>query len=259
MSTIDPRRAIEFVNHIDLPDEPDFSVERAGEPLAPPTYSSKDQAVAVGSQIAEFSKNVPVAMRPAISNSFLLAQLAANKELSKNKGGTTLSWYAKYNEVLANIGWVIEGSARNLKAISGTKLHVHEEIMPVIAAVLGPAVAAASVIATALNGLAKMSEDSPWITLFDRESQRARANQFQIAYVDAPGGAAPVIKLAGFELDASRSVVQVLFFKFGTEKATLRHYSSTLSVNPDVFQSVQGAVQQKVASFVEGYIASVDI
>ena len=258
MSTNDPKRALDFVSNVDLPDEPNFAIERDGEAPPLPTYDNKDQAVTVGSQVAEFSARVPAALRPAISNSFLLAQLAANKELSK-KGGNTLSWYAKYNEVLANVGWVIEGTASNFKEISGTKLHVHEEILPVLAAVLGPAAAAASIIATTLKGLQSMNKGSPWITLFDRESQRAHANQFQLAYVDAPNSKAPVMKLASFELDAKSSVVQVLFFKFGSQSATLRHNSSTLSVNSGVFDSVQTAVQQKVASFVTGYITALDI
>ena len=41
-----------------------------------PKYEQKDQAVAIGSQITEFSKAIPADIRPAISNSLLLAQLA---------------------------------------------------------------------------------------------------------------------------------------------------------------------------------------
>jgi len=261
MTITDPSTARQFINSIDLPDEPDLILER-GEatalPAALPSYGSREQAVAVGSQIAEFTQKVPAALRPAISNSFLLAQLAANKEVAKN-GGDTLKWYAKYNEVLANIGWVVEGSATSLKVVEHSGLQLHKEILPLIAVALGPAVAAATVVATALNGLANINKDSPWITLFDRESQRVKANQFQIAYIDAPNRAAPTVSLACFELDASRSITQVLFFKFSEQQAKLRHYSSTLSMNQGIFESVQGAVQQRVASFVAGYVASIDI
>jgi 3-oxoacyl-[acyl-carrier protein] reductase len=128
-----------------------------------------------------------------------------------------------------------------------------------IAAVLGPVAAAASIIATTLKGLQAMNKDSPWITLFDRESQRASANQFQLAYVDAPDAKAPVMKLASFELDAEGSVTQVLFFKFGTQKATLKHNSTTLSMNLGIFDAVQNAVQQRVATFLTGKVAALDI
>jgi hypothetical protein len=261
--TITSSTARQFISSIDLPNEPVLGLERGLErggqaEAALPSYGTQEQAVAVGSQIAEFSQKVPAALRPAISNSFLIAQLAANKEITKN-GGNTLKWYAKYNEVLANVGWVVEGSASSLKEVKSSGLQVHKEILPIIAAALGPAVAAAAIVTVALQGLANMDKDSPWITLFDRESQRAEANQFQIAYVDAPNGAAPTISLACFELDASRSITQVLFFKFGEAQAKLRHYSSRLSMNQGVFESVQGAVQQRVASFVAGYVAGIDI
>jgi len=254
-STNDPKRG--NVDSIDLPHEPSLGIE-LDEPPAPPTYNNKAQAFAIGSQLVEFSGRVPAALRPAIINSVLLAQLAANKELSK-KGGDTLSWYAKYNEVLANVGWVIEGSASNFRQVSETKLHVYEEILPMLAAVFGPAAAARSIIVLALRELQAMNNDARWLALFDRASQRAHANQFQLAYVDAPNAAAPIMKLASFELEAKNSVTQVLFFKFGSQRATLRHYSSTLSVNSAVFDGVQAALQQKVAGFLPSYVTALDI
>jgi hypothetical protein len=258
MSISDPASARQFVNNVDLPDAPEFGIERGGDPTALPVYEAKEQAVAVGSQIAEFSKRVPAPLRPAISNSFLLAQLAANKHLSKT-GGNSRDWYAKYNEVLANIGWVVEDSGQSMKEVKGSGLQVHQEILPLVTAALGPAVAAAAIVTATLKGLANMNKDSPWITLFDHQSQRAHANQFQVAYIDAPQSSMPVITLAGFELDAKRSVTQVLFFKVSSAEAKLRHYSSKVSMNQGVFDAVQGAVQQKVASFVAGYVAAVDI
>lgn len=258
MSTPIFPQARQFVEELEVPDVPDFAIERAGGSSALPKYGTEDQAIAVGSQIAEFSERVAAELRPDISNSFLLAQLAANKEISKNGGGSR-AWYAKYNEVLANIGWVIEGSGQSMRELKGSGLEVHKEILPVIAAALGPAVSAAALVTKALEGLAAMDKDSPWITIFDHQSQRAEANQFQIAYIDAPNRAAPTITLAGFELDARRAVTQVLFFKFRSEEAKLRHYTSNISMNTSVFHAVQSAVTEKVAKYVTGYVAAIDI
>jgi hypothetical protein len=181
----------------------------------PPDYETGiDQAVAVGSQIADFAAGVSAELRPHIANSFLLAQLAANREI-KERGGGTEHWYGSYLSTPANTGWLIESDALIERAVSGSSAQVHKEIMPILTLALGPAVAASALVLGVLEGLQNMDKDQPWISLFDYESQRASANQFQISYVTASdGGVAARISLACFELDASRSVTRVLFFRF---------------------------------------------
>ena len=60
-------------------------------------------ALAVGSQLVEFTERVGVAQRNAVADGILLAQLAANKAVAG--GGDAFRWYDKYVEVLQNIGW----------------------------------------------------------------------------------------------------------------------------------------------------------
>lgn len=260
LSINDASAARSFVQALALPDIPRFTeAESAGLDAAGPVYqANKDQAVVVGSQIAEFAAAVPRDLRPAISNSFLLAQLAANKQTGQAQTGSK-AWYEKYNEVLANVGWVVESDGSSMKEVKVDGLELHKEILPVIATVLGPAVAAATVVTAALSGLANMNKDSPWITLFNRQSQRATANQFQISYADAPGGAAPRIKIACFELVASRTVTQVLFFKFSDSRATLNYSATELSLNQAIFDQQKSVVEQRLASYVSSYVAALDI
>lgn len=226
--------------------------------LPTPTYEDgTQQVVTIGSQIAEFSTKVPEARRPQIANSFLLAQLAANKMVAD--GGDTEKWYECYVNVLANIGWLTETETFSDRNVSGSSSEVHEEIIPIILAALGPAVAAVALVTKILEGLAAMDEQSPWITLFNKESQRATANQFQVSYADVPDGKEPRISLACFELDASRSVTQVLFFKFAESNARLRHFGSKLSMNPSVFDAVQDVVKERVVDYVANYVAAIEI
>lgn len=235
----------------------DFENLGTGGPPAPDYQPDTAQVVTVGSQIAEFAKGIPQELRPQIADSFLLAQLAANR--STADGGDSQDWYDRYVEVLANVGWLVETESFTKRDISGSHLRVHEEIIPVIATVLGPAVAAAAMVTTVLQSLANMEKDSPWITLFDRETQRAQANQFQISYADVADGGAPRIALACFEFDASRSVTQVLFFKFSDSQATLRNAGARLGMNPGVFEAVGDVVRAKVAEYVTNYVGAVEI
>ena len=211
----------------------------------------------IGSQIAGFAAAVDPAIRPHISNAFLLAQLAANKRVA-DQGGDSRAWYDHYIAVLQGIGWTLEGDSSSTRVVSGTSIHVHEAILPVIEALLGPAVAASSTIMTVLKGLSNMQQDAPWITLFSRESQRASANQFQISYTSEEGGK-PIIVLAGFELEASGSVTQILFFKLGSSAAKLKHFDIKLSVDPLIFGAVKDAIHGRVVTRVQDFIADIEI
>lgn len=267
MNTIciaNPWDARSFLERIELDESSLFAAEATGQEgdslrtLLPSYQADKDQAVIVGSQITEFAANVPADLRPQVSNSFLLAQLAANKHI-KTIDGASGDWYKKYIEVLANVGWLVEENSDAKRKVAGSSLQVHKEILPIIAAALGPSVAAVSLITTALNGLENMDKDSPWITLFDHESQRAEANQFQISYVDASDDASPRTTVTCFELNASRAITQVLFFKFSHTTAELSHFQADLGINAEVFNRVKDVVEDKVASYVSGYIRDIEI
>jgi hypothetical protein len=171
--------------------------------------------------------------------------------------GDSARWYQRYVDVLVNIGWVIETNVVTQRDVSGHNLSVHEEIIPVVTAALGPVAASASVIAL-LKGLANMNKDLPWITLFERESQRVSANQFQISYTKIENGT-PRITLVGFELDASGSVTQVLFFKFGASHASLKHRDIKIAVNATLFGQVADTIAARVKTFVTQYIADIKI
>jgi hypothetical protein len=227
-------------------------------PELPEYKSGVEQAVTVGSQISEFAKSVPQEIRPYIDNAFLLAQLAANFEIQEH-GGSTSAWYDKYIEVLENAGWVVESRGDSVREVTGASAEVHQKIIPVLTAALGPAAAASSIVITTLNSLAEMNEDQPWITLFDRESQRASANQFQVSYVDVDEHKVPRLTLASFELDARRAVTQILFFKFLNTEATLSHFESKMSINKTAFENGKEIIAARLADRTAGFLTEVKI
>jgi hypothetical protein len=223
---------------------------------APPVYEeNQPQVVAIGSQIAEFAADVPAALRPQVANAFLLAQLAA----SRAHPGGGRDWYAFYVEVLANTGWIIERDESSEHDLSDLSGELHEAVIPVLTTLLGGAIAAAAMVTAVLEGLSAMDEGKPWITLFDRESRRAATNQFQISYADAPAGAAPQIRLAAFELDAERTVTQVLFFKFSGTNAVLRTFGAGLSLNAPIFEASKSLIEDKIADYVASYVRDIEI
>ncbi|RYH09190.1 hypothetical protein [Tropicimonas sp. IMCC6043] len=254
-----PAAAIAFVETLDLPDiglGPLRGTEAAA--LPPPDFTKTgSDSVAVGSQIAAFAEGFDEGLREPIANAFLLAQLAADKQIEKT-GGDTEAWYREYVRVLGGLGLTDEDRAITLKEVTGTTLEVHKEIIPVLTAVMAPAVGAATALKAVLDGLAAMDKNSPWITLFDRTSQRAEANQFQISYADVVDGV-PVISLAAFVLEAHRAVTQVLFFRFSDSGARLRHFSKRMTVNPTAFGAAGPAVARKLAERTQDFVADIEI
>lgn len=246
-----------FVRSLDLPDRgPSLEAVEAPAP-PPPQFTSKREVVAVGPQLAEFSDAVPMELRPLISNSMLLAQLAATK--ATEASDSVFDWHVKYRDVLSQIGWSVQGSEAQVQQLGNQDLGVHKAIIPVLTALLGPAVAAVSLIISVLQGLNDMNKDSPWITLFDQSSQHARGAKFQISYVDADGNGAPAISLLAIGIQADRTITQVLFFKFSSQHAELRKSTSTLSTSALRLTTDRAVIEGRVGTFISDFVKNVQI
>ena len=243
-----------FIAQLDVPQP--RSTRGAAEPPKV-AFTSAKEVVAVGPQLAEFSDKVPVDLRPAISNTMLLAQLAADKSASQSDN--VLDWHAKYREVLSKVGWQVNDAQDQLRQITDKNLSVHKAIIPVLTALLGNAAAAASMIVTVLKGLEDMDKDSPWITLFERQSQHAKGAKFQLSYVDADSSGAASIKLLSCAIKADRTITQVLFFKFSAQHAEMHDRSTELSTNRDILNAGKDSIAAKVGGFINDFVAGIEI
>lgn len=252
--------ATEFARNADLPmhRRRTSGPEDTGSMDTSPDFSAPKLAVTIGSQIASFSDDIDAPLREAISNAFLFAQQVADKEISGDQSATSSLWYATYVDVLSRIGWTREEDSHSLRKISGTSARVHDAIIPVVTAALGPTAAASAVVVQILEGLSSIDADRPWIVLFNRSAQRANAAQFQVSHVDMDG-AVPCIRLVAFELDAERELSQVLFFRFSKDRAELRHFETKASVDEPTFSEVAPILRERLAERARDYILSIDL
>lgn len=256
------RSAAEINNFIEGLDIPLPRATRAGA-AAPASakpaieFGAGQEVVAVGPQLAEFSDKVSADLRPLISNSMLLAQLAADKATSQSDN--VLDWHEKYRDVLAKVGWQVHESQDQERVVKDKNLSVHKAIIPVLTTLLGNAAAAASMIVTVLKGLEEMDKDSPWITLFERQSQHAKGAKFQLSYVDADPNGEPSIKLLSCAIKAEKTITQVLFFKFSSQRAEMHDRSTQLSTNRDVLLAGKDAISTKVGGFINDFVKGIEI
>lgn len=256
MNTISVDHARSYVNSLELPP----GTRTRGESVDTVKFNFdeiKDQAMVVGSDIVSFVKGVTPERREDIVNSSLLAQLAAKKKVEDMT--KIYEWYDAYFDVLINIGWVIQDRGFATYTEASENFEAHEAIIKVATSLLGPTAATLTVVKATLDALKSMSEDSPWITLFNRESQSANTARFQVTQAEQGDSDDFLVSLMAFGLKAKAELTQVLFFKFKSSEATLNHYSGKVTINSHVLSSVQEPIKEKIAEFANDYIKELPI
>jgi hypothetical protein len=228
------------------------------EPLPPPPkFTDGQQGLAIGSQLTEFTSNVTALIRPAVSNSLLLAQLAAEKANPDNSN--TGAWFTTFNTVLGKVGWLPVGGEMVTQQVSDRDAELHKAIIPVLMAALGPGAAAASIIISVLKGLQSMNEDSPWITLFQRKTQGAKVAQFGLNFVDGGDKNGAALKAVYFSLTATKVLTQVLFVRLSDANATVTTEQRESMLSAAAIEATQDALQVKLGSHIADNIKSIDI
>lgn len=261
MNKISAEHAHQFVANLSLPAKPERGYEARGfETVEEPVFNFdtvKDQAMIVGSDIVSFVKGVTPDRREDIVNSSLLAQLGAKKQVSDPT--KIYDWYNAYFDVLMNIGWVVHDRGFATYSEQSKGFEAHEAILAVAASVLGPTATAMAVVKATLDALKSMSSDSPWMTLFNRESQSANTARFQVMLTEHGSDDQFLVSLMAFGLEAQKTLTQVLFFKFQSSEATLKHYSGKVTINSHVLSSVRDLIKDKIAGYTRDYLKALPI
>jgi hypothetical protein len=250
MARVSSSDALNFVRTVELPPPPKGEALGAGAEFVP--NETQDQAVIVGSDIISFVKGVTDSRRQDLINSALLAQLVANKQVPDPTH--VFTWYGAYFDALTNIGWTIQDRQFVDHVESSSDLEAHRAILSLATGLLGPSAPALKVITSTLQALQQMGEDSPWITIFNRESQFLKTVRFQVTLAeDAPGGQF-LVTLMAFGVVAESRLTQVLFLKFRANDVRLKHSSGKVTINTVVLDSIREEMSNRLAGFAADYI-----
>ena len=250
---VDTQSVRDFVKSAALPEAPPIRFDLAKDPPAPFDVA-KEQASVVGSDVIAFSKGVPAEARGDIVNTVLLAQLVAKKSMAEPKTLADVgAWYDSYFDTLSRLGFVLQDKTLAEYRASSDTFEAHESILEIAGALLAGSPGALVLVKKTLEALKKMSADSPWITLFHRESQSAKTARFQVSLVESDV-AGVMLTLIAFGLEAQASVTQVLFFKFHKNDVTLRHNSGKVSINAALLAAIRPQVSAKIVAFTNDFI-----
>ncbi len=255
MKTTSAEQARKYVRGLELP------LPRRGlKALESVDYAfdaAKNQAMVVGSDIISFVQGVTPEQREDIVNSSLIAQLAAKKKVADPQ--RIYDWYNAYFEVLTQIGWVIQDQGFATYSESSEGFDAHEAILQVATALLGPGATALALVATTLNALKSMSADSPWITLFNRESQSANTARFQVTLAEQTKDNQFLVSLMAFGLEANKTLTQVLFFKITTSEASLKHYSGKVTIDTHVLSAIRQDIKDRISGYSRDYVKNLPL
>jgi hypothetical protein len=250
-TSLSPTAAREYLEAVELPYlAPTEGVEAVAEF---DFDKARDQAMVVGSDIISFMKGVTEERRLDIVNSALLAQLVAKKKVADP--GQVFPWYEAYFEALSNIGWVMQEHQFVDHREASQNFDAHQAILTVATTLLGAGAAALTVVKATLDALKSMSTDSPFITVFNRESQHAHTARFQISLAEQDDAGQFLVSLMAFVLDANADFTQVLFFRFRQNDVQIRHASGKVTINPAVLEGIREPLKQKLKGFAQDYIA----
>lgn len=249
-----------FVQHADLPTPPPATLGGARTASTFDFDAAREQAAVVGSDVIAFVKGITPEQREDLVNASLLAQLVARKKFPEPTDlSGVLAWYDEYFEVLSNVGFVIQEKGFAEYTEGGETFEAHEAILDVAKVVLAGAPGALAVVTKTLESLKKVSDDSPWITIFHRESRSAHTARFQVSLAEADENAGLLVTLMAFGVEAKSKVTQVLFFKFKKHDATLHHHSGKVTINATVLGGVRDDIAKKLRDFTSSFVAGLEI
>jgi hypothetical protein len=246
--------ATQFVDEVDLP--PAVGGMRAAKSLPEMIKPvNAEQSLVVGHGVLSFLPDLPSKHRETVASSFLLAQLAADKQAAADQDLD--AWYRAFFEALKKLGWLVQEQGFKEFNKEGTGIETHKAILDVASVLLGSASAAFDIVKSTLESLNKLSRDE-WIILFRREAEAAAGTLFQIAVAEQGQGGIS-ISLMAFQFRARSVRSQVIFLKWNTTEANLRQASGKVFFSNTVAQGIGDRVANKVRAYIGDYITDVEI
>jgi hypothetical protein len=259
MTIVTTRNARDFIRSSKLPRLPLRKRLRVrGLTDTPPIElkSTDAQSLVVGSGLVVAAENVPKQTREDLINCTLFAQLAATGEVG-NSAKKVGEWYDAYFHALTALGWAQSDTQLEDYDYDAKKAEAHKAILQVITVLLGPQAAALVVVKTALEALQSMNENSPWITLFDRQSKVGNSARFQVATAQVDASGLLQVALVAFNLTTRSNLTQVLFVKWSSSSTRLQYASGKATIYEAALAEQRSAIAARLSAYRSAYVGQV--
>jgi hypothetical protein len=179
-----------------------------------------------------------------VTNSILLAQLAANKAFDRFQ--KPRDWYSSYSDVLSNIGW-------NMPAIAFDNFTADTaDLVASIARVQGTADEVA-VLAAAVNAAKSQATGDRPLSIWNANSSKGGDANFQIMLVASRDGNVTA-RIVACTFQATPS--QIRFLSWGANPEILQRWSAGLELNSDIYSQVRQEIVNKLQGKAEIFVAA---
>jgi hypothetical protein len=253
MAVISSRLSRAFISSVRLPAPPRLRAIEDSPPVK--LKETEAQTLVVGSGLIVAAENVPVQTREDLINCTLFAQLAATAAVGDQ---TKISeWYNAYFKTLTAIGWAQSDVQFEEYEFKSQNAEAHKAIIKVLEVLLGPGAAALVIVKTAMEALQSMNENSPWITLFDRTSKTGKSARFQVATAEVGTDDLLQAALVGFDLRATSTLTQVLFFKFSKGSTKLKYAAGKATIYEAALKDQRATITARLAAYRAAYVGDV--
>ncbi len=229
-----------------LPDTPAVEFRGAGP-----------QALVVGAGLVAAADTVPAAARQDIVDCTLFAQLAATA--AAGDAGDVGPWYRAYFGALTALGWAQSDTGFERYEFAGRNAEAHQAVLRVLTALLGPHAGSLAIVKAAIDALQSMTENRPWLTLFERESRTAGAARFQVATAEVEASDLLQVALVGFSLKATDEITQVLFFKCGSSSTSLDYAAGRATIYEAALADVRATIADRLAGYRRAMIGEIEL
>ncbi len=219
--------------------------------------SVEAQSLVVGSGLVVASAKVPADTRTDLLNCTLFAQLVANA--GTIDAARIADWYHSYFAALTMLGWAQSDTQLEKYEFGGRNAEAHKAVLKVVGALLGPQAAAIIVVKAAIDALQSMSENSPALTLFERESKLGKSARFQVATAELDSSGLLQVAVVGFGLQARSTLTQVLFFKSTSSSTKLEYAAGKASIYEAVLKDQREAIAARLAAYRASFVREVKL
>jgi hypothetical protein len=204
--------------------------------------------------VAAFVDGVTGMHKQDVLDTCLFAQLVANGKIP-NRTADPINWTRAFQQSLERLAWVVPearfvtlGAASRSFTMDAAVLHILRGLLS------GNELEA---VQNAIDAMHDLQTQDRRFVIFERESHRSGAGNFQCDEVGEVAGGFVQMKLGAFNFQTSDSVTKVLWWNFDNTNTTVEAMKSTLLLNETVYARVRDAVQNRLVAYVGDYVGGV--